>query len=292
MKKKLIETIKVSIIGEPNVGKSTLINQVFKKKISAVTRKSQTTVKQKSDVICFKGKQFIFLDTPGIFGKKEKISRSTFKQASNALIDSDLVLILVNAVKPNFATTIEILNYVKSFDKEYLIIINKIDLLKKNSYLKVIGLIKDQMKTDKLITLSATKKIGINSLLNYIIANNRFYKNTLQERKKSEIDPLFIEDIVREKVLNYIHNEIPYDLKFKTCDIKKNKDRSYSVNVNIIFKKNSHKPILLGKDGKNIKKIGIKARTDLEGTYKEKIHLFLFLKEAKKKRANLDNMEK
>ena len=70
MKKKLIETIKVSIIGEPNVGKSTLINQVFKKKISAVTRKSQTTVNQKSDVICFKGKQFIFLDTPGIFGKK------------------------------------------------------------------------------------------------------------------------------------------------------------------------------------------------------------------------------
>ena len=158
MKKKLIETIKVSIIGEPNVGKSTLINQVFKKKISAVTRKSQTTVKQKSDVIFFKGKQFIFLDTPGIFGKKEKISRSTFKQASNALIDSDLVLILVNAVKPNFATTIEILNYVKSFDKEFLIIINKIDLLKKNSYLNAIGLIKEQMKTDKLITLSATKK--------------------------------------------------------------------------------------------------------------------------------------
>ena len=98
-----------------------------------------------------------------------------------------MVLILVNAVKPNFATTIEILNYVKSFDKEFLIIINKIDLLKKNSYLKAIGLIKDQMKTDKLITLSATKKIGINSLLNYIIANNKFYKNTLQERKKVKL---------------------------------------------------------------------------------------------------------
>ena len=108
MKKKLIKTIKVSIVGEPNVGKSTLKNKIFKKKISIVTRKSQTTIKQKSDVFTFENKQFIFLDTPGIFGSKERISRSTFKQASNAILESDLVLLLVNAVKPNINKTIEI----------------------------------------------------------------------------------------------------------------------------------------------------------------------------------------
>ena len=84
MNKKFVETIRVSIAGEPNVGKSSLINALFKKKISTVTRKSQTTTKQKSDILIYKGKQFIFLDTPGIFDEKERLSRSTFKQASNA----------------------------------------------------------------------------------------------------------------------------------------------------------------------------------------------------------------
>ena len=101
MKKKLLKTIRVTIVGEPNVGKSSLINKIIKKKISIVTRKSQTTKKQKAGAIIYQERQFIFLDTPGIFGKQERLLRSTFKQASNAIIDSDLVLILVNSVKPN-----------------------------------------------------------------------------------------------------------------------------------------------------------------------------------------------
>ena len=86
MKKKLVQTIKLGIVGETNVGKSTLLNNIFKKKISTVSRKSQTTIKQKMDVLSFKKKQFIFLDTPGIFSSKARLSRSTFKHTSNTIL--------------------------------------------------------------------------------------------------------------------------------------------------------------------------------------------------------------
>ena len=101
MKKKLIQTIKLSIVGEPNVGKSTLLNKIFKKKISIVSRKSQTTIKKKIGVFHFKKKQFIFLDTPGIFGANLRISRRTFKQTSNAILECDLVILMLDVVKKN-----------------------------------------------------------------------------------------------------------------------------------------------------------------------------------------------
>ena len=292
MKKKLIKTIKVSIVGEPNVGKSTLLNKIFKKKISIVTRKSQTTIKQKSDVFTFENKQFIFLDTPGIFGSKERISRSTFKQASNAILESDLVLLLVNAVKPNINKTIEILKYIKSLDKQCLIVINKIDLLKQKSYLTEINFIEKELNSNTLITLSAIKSIGINSLLKYLIKNYRFYYKKILSSKSKVIESDFIEEIVREKVLNNVHDEIPYYLKFKADNITKNKDKSYRVDLSIFFIKSSHKPIILGKDGKNIKKISTSARLDLEKIYKKKFHLFLYLKAVKKNRVKIDNVEK
>ena len=280
------------LIGNNGVGKSTLLNKIFKKKISIVTRKSQTTIKQKSDVFTFENKQFIFLDTPGIFGSKERISRSTFKQASNAILESDLVLLLVNAVKPNINKTIEILKYIKSLDKQCLIVINKIDLLKQKSYLTEINFIEKELNSNTLITLSAIKSIGINSLLKYLIKNYRFYYKKILSSKNKVIESDFIEEIVREKVLNNVHDEIPYYLKFKADNITKNKDKSYRVDLSIFFSKSSHKPIILGKDGKNIKKISTSARLDLEKIYKKKFHLFLYLKAVKKNRVKIDNVEK
>ncbi len=291
MKKKLIDTLKVTIVGEPNVGKSTLLNKILKKKISIVSRKSQTTIKKKTGSLIYDNKQIIFLDTPGIFGKNQKLIRSTFKQASNAILDSNLVLILINAVKPNIIKTNEILSYLKSLEKNFLIIINKIDLLDKDTYLKKINLIKNNFKKLEIITLSANKELGIKELLKYLIKNYKFYAKSVCNNNL-EVESDFVEDVVREKVLANVHEEIPYNLKFKTDKLTENKDKSYKINLSIIYSKKSHKPIILGKNGKNIRKISMTARQDLERIYKRKFHLFLFLKEIKKNRVKIGNLEK
>ncbi len=292
MIKKLTETLRVSIVGEPNVGKSTLINSIFKKKVSIVTRKSQTTLKKKAEILFLKNKQIIFLDTPGIFSEKAVLSRSTFKQASNAILESNLVLVLVSGVKPNIHKTKEILKYINSLDKEYLIIINKIDLLKKNIYLKALENIQLKLQTRNLLTVSSLKSTGINHLLNFIVNNFKFFKKEKINYKKEIICPELVEEVVREKVLNNIHDEIPYNLKFKTENIEKKNNGSFRVDLSIILNKSTYKPIILGKSGSSIKKISISAREDLERMLKVKIHLFLFLKLTKKSQEKVANLEK
>ena len=179
MKKKLVQTIKLCIAGETNVGKSTFLNNIFKQKISIVSRKAQTTLKKKTGIFYFNNKQYIFLDTPGIFSTHTRLSRSTFKQASNAILESDLVLFLLDATGINFENTIEIIKYIQSLDKEYLIVVNKIDLLKKDEYLKKIDNIQDRLNTKKILTISALKSIGIKSLLQYIEKNFTFFYKQL-----------------------------------------------------------------------------------------------------------------
>ena len=125
----------------------------------------------------FSNKQFIFLDTPGIFGSNARLSRSTFKQASNAILECDLVILMLDVVKKNFANTIEILKYINSLEKEIMIVINKVDLLKKNEYFKKLDNIQKVLDANNLISISALKSIGINSLIRYIEKNfNFFYK--------------------------------------------------------------------------------------------------------------------
>ena len=291
MKKKIVQTIKLSVVGEPNAGKSTLLNRIFKKKISIVSRKSQTTIKKKTAILSFNSKQFIFLDTPGIFGSTKRLSRSTFKEASNAILDSELVLLILDATKTNLENTSEIIKYIKSLDKEALIIANKLDLLQKKEYLKKIENIQKVLKIKNLITISALKSVGINSLINYIENNYNFSYKEAAKSKNNLISQEFVEEIVREKVLNFIHDEIPYNLQFKTESILKKKDASYLINLSIVINKSSHKPIIIGKSGEKIKKIGTNARNDLEKIYKKKIHLFLNVK-VRKNRKKIDSMER
>ena len=291
MKKKLIQTIKLSIVGEPNAGKSTLLNTIFKKKISIVSRKSQTTIKKKIAILPFNNKQFIFLDTPGIFGSTKRLTRSTFKQASNAILDSDLVLLILDATKSNLENILEIIKYIKSLDKEILIVANKLDLLNKKEYLKKIENIQKVLNTKNLITISALKSIGVSTLINYIEKNYNFFYKEISTFKSNLICGEFVEEIVREKVLNFIHDEIPYNLKFKTESIFKKKDASYIINLSILINKNTHKPIIIGKAGEKIKQIGSNARNDLEKIFKKKIHLFLNIK-VKKIRSKVDSLER
>ena len=286
MSSKEIKTLRVSIIGEPNTGKSTLLNQALNKKYSIVSRKAQTTIKKTTAVFIKGDKQIIFTDTPGIMPNKNKLNRATFKEASNAALDSDIILLLLDIQKDKIDKIKKIISFIKSLNVEFIIVFNKIDLVSNHQYLKRISNLKEEINENIIFSISAKKNIGISDLIIFFLENKKFSLKKKIENTNLAKDSTYLEEIVREKVLDNIHDEIPFNLKFVTDKILQNRDKSITVHITILLTKESYKPIILGKKGENIKKISMKARHDLENNLNKKFHLFIFLKVIKNKNLN------
>ena len=283
---KEIKTLRVSIIGEPNTGKSTLLNQALKKKYSIVSRKAQTTIKKTTAVFIKGDKQIIFADTPGIMPNKNKLNRATFKEASNAALDSDIILLLLDIQKDKIDKIKKIISFIKSLNIDFIIVFNKIDLVSNHQYLERISNLKEEINENIIFSISAKKNIGISDLIIFFLENKKFSLKKKIENINLSKDSNYLEEIVREKVLDNIHDEIPFNLKFVTDKILQNRDKSITVHITILLTKESYKPIILGKKGENIKKISMKARHDLENNLNKKFHLFIFLKVIKSKSLN------
>jgi GTP-binding protein Era len=283
---KEIKTLRVSIIGEPNTGKSTLLNQALNKKYSIVSRKAQTTIKKTTAVFIKSDKQIIFTDTPGIMPNKNKLNRATFKEASNAALDSDIILLLLDIQKDKIDKIKKIISFIKSLNVDFIIVFNKIDLVSNHQYLERISNLKEEINENIIFSISAKKNIGISDLIIFFLENKKFSLKKKIENTNLSKDSNYLEEIVREKVLDNIHDEIPFNLKFVTDKILQNRDKSITVHITILLTKESYKPIILGKKGENIKKISMKARYDLENNLNKKFHLFIFLKVIKSKSLN------
>ena len=286
MSSKEIKTLRVSIIGEPNTGKSTLLNQALNKKYSIVSRKAQTTIKKTTAVFIKGDKQIIFTDTPGIMPNKNKLNRATFKEASNAALDSDIILLLLDIQKDKIDKIKKIISFIKSLNVDFIIVFNKIDLVSNHQYLERISNLKEEINENIIFSISAKKNIGILDLIKFFLENKNFSLKKKIENANLSKDSNYLEEIVREKVLDNIHDEIPFNLKFVTDKILQNRDKSITVHITILLTKESYKPIILGKKGENIKKISMKARHDLENNLNKKFHLFIFLKVIKNKNLN------
>ena len=286
MSSKEIKTLRVSIIGEPNTGKSTLLNQALNKKYSIVSRKAQTTIKKTTAVFIKDDKQIIFTDTPGIMPNKNKLNRATFKEASNAALDSDIILLLLDIQKDKIDKIKKIISFIKSLNIDFIIVFNKIDLVSNHQYLERISNLKEEINENIIFSISAKKNIGISDLIIYFLENKKFSLKKKIENTNLAKDSTYLEEIVREKVLDNIHDEIPFNLKFVTDKILQNRDKSITVHITILLTKESYKPIILGKKGENIKKISMQARYDLENNLNKKFHLFIFLKVIKSKSLN------
>ena len=286
MSSKEIKTLRVSIIGEPNTGKSTLLNQALNKKYSIVSRKAQTTIKKTTAVFIKGDKQIIFTDTPGIMPNKNKLNRATFKEASNAALDSDIILLLLDIQKDKIDKIKKIISFINRLNVDFIIVFNKIDLVSNHQYLERISNLKEDISENIIFSISAKKNIGISDLIIFFLENKKFSLKKKMENTNLAKDSTYLEEIVREKVLDNIHDEIPFNLKFVTDKILQNRDKSITVHITILLTKESYKPIILGKKGENIKKISMQARYDLENNLKKKFHLFIFLKVIKNKSLN------
>lgn len=271
----------VSLIGRPNVGKSTLLNSIIGKKIAITSDKPQTTRNIIEGIYNASDTQIVFVDTPGIHKPKYKLGKYLNKQAYYSIDDVDVVVFLVDASEELGKGDLYIIEKLKEIDKPVILILNKIDKIKKEQILLKIDEYKDLYNFKEIIPLSALKKDNIKTLLEvlnkYLPDNIKYFDDDVYTNKRLEF---LISEIVREKVFNLTNEEVPHSVTCVVEQIKKEKN-NYSINVAIIVDRDSLKKIIIGKQGSMIKEIGIEARKDLEELLGKKVYLELFVKTIK-----------
>ena len=274
----------VNLVGIPNSGKSTLINKLVGKKISIVSHKVQTTR------FCVRGicnyrlssklkSQIIFVDTPGIFLPKRRLEKAMVSAAWSELNLTDKVIFIHDVLKKIDNETKEIIEKIFEKKSDVILVLNKIDLLPKEDLLKKISEIKNLYNFEETFLISAKNGSGCNKLIEYLAKkmppHSFFYdENTISDLPQS----ILASEITREKLFKNLNQELPYNLTVETEKWVINTDESINIQQTIYINKQSYKPIILGKQGQNIKRIGTLARKELENLLDCKIHLFLHIK--------------
>ena len=276
----------VTIIGEVNVGKSSLLNILVKKDVSIITHKSNTTNKQIKGIKSYKNSQIVFIDTPGLYINKGKTNRNFLSEIWSAVTEADFLCIVVDGNRTVSNVVYQLLEQIneKNLPKKRIILaINKIDLISKDKLLKKTQEINDKYEFDKIFMISALKNDGIDDLLNW------FTKHLPQ--KKWSYPPHIISDQsldqqlnekTRQIILLRIHDEIPYNIEVSSDNIINVSKSKLRIFQSIYVHNQRHRSILIGKKGETIKSISIGARKKIEKFTNKKIDLFLEVKIKKK----------
>ena len=272
--------LKALIVGKPNVGKSTLLNSIVGEKVSIVSRKAQTTQRNTTGVVTKDNSQLIFFDTPGL-NKIEKNIRisETFKTVAENV---DVLIYMVDNTKKSQSIDDQFRNWLNNNENKFIkkiLIINKIDCIEKVNLFEITNKMNSVISFDETFFISLSKKSGLERFFNWV--EKQAYSNewVFQQTFKSNISKKnFLSELTREKVFEYIHEEIPYNLEINTDYIEPSRNKSLKVYQTVWLNKKSHKPIILGKEGKSIKMISVQARLDMQKFLKSKVHLFIRLK--------------
>jgi GTPase len=275
----------VNIIGNPNVGKSTLMNLLVGEKLSIITNKSQTTRHRIMGIVNNENYQIIFSDTPGIIKPKYKLQESMVKFVSVALTDADIIL-YVTDVEETKEKNIEYIDRVNKTDAHILLIINKIDLSSQEKIEKLVEEWKVLIPKAEIYPVSALHKFNIENINNRIldllpVCPPYFEKDQLTDRPAR----FFVSEIIREKILQNYDKEIPYSVEIVIESFKEDFN-IIRISALIYVLRESQKKIVIGKGGSSLKKVGTEARIDIEAFFEKKVFLQLFVKINKEWRDN------
>lgn len=279
----------ITVVGKPNAGKSTLVNKLVGFKVAITTPKPQTTRYNIKGIITNQNSQMIFIDTPGVHIPKHKMGEYMMKGVENAIASVDVIIYLVDASKPTIDTANEnIMKNIASSKAKVILAINKIDKIEKGKILKIISIYDEYMRKlngefKEIIPISVFKNDGIELLVQKIEENLPIGEKIYDDDEITDMtERELVEEIIREKALNNLEEEVPHGIKVEVEKFKKRKTRDkkaiYDIDVNIICEKNSHKGIIIGKDGMMLKKIGSLARKDIEDMLEDKVNLKLWVK--------------
>ncbi len=269
----------VALVGAPNVGKSTLVNQLVGAKVSIVTPKVQTTRNQVRGIAIFENAQIVFIDTPGIFVPKRRLDRAMVKAAWAGAGDADLIAVLIDAKKGFDEEARAIIGKLGEARGSKALIINKIDLVPRDSLLVMAAEVDKLGIFDRIFMISAEKGDGVPDVLRYFaeaVPPGPFHYPA------DEITDvpmrLMAAEITREKVYLRLHEELPYQSTVETDSWKDLKDGSVRIEQTLFVERDSQRKIVLGEGGRMIKSISMDARKEMETALEKRVHLFLHVK--------------
>lgn len=268
----------VSIVGMPNVGKSTLLNMIAGQKIAIISDKPQTTRNKILAIYTNEDEQIIFTDTPGIHKPHNKLGEVMVKAANDSMNDVDVILFCVDATKPICKTEKDIAENINKLKLPCILVLNKIDMVKKDTLLPLIAEYSNLHDFEAIVPISAKTGDGLEILLNNIrqfIPNGPkfYYDDMVTDQPEKQIAA----EIIREKLLWLLDKEIPHGIAIEIEKMKENKNVT-SINASIYCEKASHKGIIIGKNGEMLKKTGTLARADIEKMLDKKVYLELWVK--------------
>lgn len=269
----------ISIIGRPNVGKSTLTNKILGEKLSIVSCRPQTTRNNIKAVLTKEDYQLVFVDTPGIHEPRHKLGEYMVKIAENSTKEVDLIVFMTNPRREIGKGDELILEQIKKSNKPVFLVINKIDENPEELVVQTLQKYSQYMDFAEIIPISAKRNKNVNTLMElmikYMPEGPKYYPDDMitdvQER-------FIVSEIIREKSLKLLSEEVPHGIAIEILSMKQNDRGIYHIDANLLCEKDSHKGIIIGKGGSMLKKISTYARQDIEKVLNSKVNLKVWVK--------------
>lgn len=277
----------VTIVGRPNVGKSTLLNEIMGEKLSIVSNKPQTTRNNIQTILTGDEYQIVFVDTPGIHKPKHKLGEYMVNSAKDSIKEVDLVLFLINPDEEIGRGDKFIIETLKNQKAPVFLVVNKIDEFTQERVAKTLQMYSQEMEFKEIIPISALKGKNVDKLVSLMVEampeGPKYYPDDMitdvQER-------FVVSEIIREKALRTLREEIPHGIAVDIIQMKQSPSGTWHIEVDMLCEKDSHKGIIIGKNGQCLKKIGETARYEIERFLHAKVNLKIWVKVRKEWRDN------
>ncbi|QZY56558.1 GTPase Era [Crassaminicella profunda] len=270
----------VTIIGRPNVGKSTLMNQIIGEKIAIMSDKPQTTRNKIQTIYTEEDFQIIFLDTPGMHKPKNKLGEFMQKSAQQTLNEVDVILLVIDDTADMGPGDKYILEMLKNIKTPIVLVINKMDKIPPEKFEEIYNRHYDEKIFKDIIAISAQENKNVQKLVKKIVAllpkGPQYFPSDMITDQPEKV---IVSEIIREKLLHYLHEEVPHGVAVEVMSMKNRKDKDIvDISATIYCEKKSHKGIIIGKNGRKLKGVGKSARQDIENLLGSKVFLELWVK--------------
>ena len=268
----------VSVIGRPNVGKSTLLNRIIGEKISIISNKAQTTRENIHLIYSDDDSQIIFVDTPGMQRPRNALQEHMLKDSKSTINDMDVIIYMVDTsdyIGPNEK---EIIDFLKNSDRPIILCVNKIDTVPQDKLIEVVEMYNKLDMFDEIVPISASEDINIDRLMmvikDYLPYGPRYYPD---DQITNKTEKFIIEELIREKALRYLKEEVPHGVFINVDSINEDNNNT-EIDATIYVERNTHRGIVIGKGGSMIKRIREDSEKDISNFLDQKVSLHLWVK--------------